>query len=126
MARILVIEDVEEVRDVIRRTLEAEGYEVVEASDGKEGIKLYREKQADLIITDIIMPDKEGIETIKELRQDFPDMKIIAISGGGRIGPFDYLNLAKQFGASRTLAKPFELKELVKIVRELLESHEGS
>ena len=126
MARILVIEDVDEVRWVIRRTLESEGYEVVEASDGVEGTRLFREKPADLIVTDIIMPDKEGIETIRELRSDFPDVKIVAISGGGKIGPFDYLELAKKFGASRTLAKPFGVEELVEAVRELLPGDKDS
>jgi len=126
MARILVIEDVDEVRWMIRRTLEAQGYEVVEASGGIEGVELFREKPTDLIVTDILMPDKEGIEIIRELSSEFPDVKIIAISGGGKMGPYDYLELAKKFGASRTLAKPFGVKELIKIVQELLPGGEDS
>lgn len=120
MALILVIEDVDEVRSVLRRMLEAEGHEVVEAADGGTGIEQYRKKAADLVITDIIMPDKEGLETIRELRRDFPKVKIIAVSGGGRIGPHDYLDLAERFGAQRTIKKPFDQKELIEAVNEVL------
>ena len=120
MARILVIEDDFRVRTVIRKMLEKEKHEVVEAPNGEAGMNLYREKSADLIITDILMPDKEGIETIIELRRDFPKVKIIAISGGGRIGPGDYLSLAKKVGATTTLLKPFSRQELIETVREQL------
>jgi YesN/AraC family two-component response regulator len=101
--------------------LERSGYDVVEASTGKEGIRLYRENPTDLIITDLIMPEKEGIETIHELKRDFPDVNIIAISGGGRIGPEDYLHMAKMLGAQRTLSKPVERETLLKTVNELLD-----
>ena len=120
MARILIIDDDEQILAMLRQTLEREGYEVVDASDGKEGLRRYRENPTDLIITDLIMPEKEGIETILELRRDFPDVKIIAISGGGRIDPGQYLSIAKSFGAQYTFAKPIERKELLKAVRELL------
>ena len=118
--RILVIEDDPQMRTMLRQMLEAKGCDVVEASDGNEGIKLYRGNPADLIITDLIMPEKEGIETIIELRRDFPDVKIIAISGGGRLDPGQYLSMAKSFGAQYTFAKPVEREELLKAVRELL------
>ena len=91
MARILIIDDEEKFRKMLRQMLERAGHEVVEAPDGKEGVKLYREKLTDLIITDIFMPEKEGIQTIKELKRDFPEAKIIAISGGGRNGLFYFL-----------------------------------
>ena len=120
MANILIIDDDNQFRTMLRKMVERNGYEVVEASDGKEGIKLYRKNPTDLIITDLIMPDKDGIETIQELRKDFPDVKIIAISGGGRLGPHDYLHLAKMLGAQRTLTKPIELDELLKAIEELL------
>jgi len=120
-ARILVIDDEEEVRDIIKQMLELEGYEVITAVDGNQGIKLFKQEPADLVITDIIMPDKEGIETIIELRNQFPDVKIISISGGGRIGPHDYLNMAKKLGAERSFTKPFERKKLLKAIEELLE-----
>ena len=120
-ANILIIDDDNQFRTMLRKMIERNGYEVIEASDGKEGIKLYRKNPTDLIITDLIMPEKDGIETIQELKKDFPDIKIIAISGGGRLGPQDYLHLAKMFGAQRTLTKPIELPELLKTIKELLE-----
>ncbi len=120
MARILVIEDDPQVLAMLRQTLEREGYEVIDASNGQEGIRLYREKSADLIITDLIMPEKEGIETIIELRRDFPQVKIIAISGGGRLGTEKYLQFAEELGAQRTFTKPIGRDELLGAVRELV------
>ena len=120
MARNLIIDDDTRIVDMLGKTLEIEGYEVVRASTGKEGIKINRETPVDLIITDIFMPKKEGIETIFELRKDFPYIKIIAISGSGRIEPEDYLYIAKKIGVHRTFAKPIERDELLITVRELL------
>ena len=120
MPRILVIEDEPLVRDTIKKRLKIEGFEVTTADDGQKGVKSFRENPADLVITDIIMPEKEGIECIKELKRDFPDVKIIAISGGGRIGPFDYLDLAMKFGALRTFKKPFDWPDMLNAIRELL------
>jgi CheY-like chemotaxis protein len=121
MARILVIDDNDEMRDVLRRWLEREGYEVSEAADGDEGIKLFHKEPADLVIADIIMPKKEGIETMVELRRDFPDLKIIAISGGGVEEPENYLESARLIGgALRTFTKPFKRDELLQAVKELL------
>ncbi|MDY6987588.1 MAG: response regulator [Thermodesulfobacteriota bacterium] len=119
-ARILVVDDDVQIREMLRQLLERAGYEVAEAPDGRQGIRLYRQEPADLVITDIIMPEKEGLETIRELRRDFPDVKILAISGGGRVLADEYLRLAKQFGAERTLAKPFDQKELLEAVHELV------
>ena len=121
MARILVIDDDDEIRSVLHDILAREGYNVVVASNGKEGIELYREDPTDLIITDLIMPEKEGIETILELKQDFPDLRFIAISGGGRIDAEDYLDLAQKLGARRTLAKPFKRDALLRSVEDALE-----
>lgn len=121
MARILVIEDDFLVLKVLHYVLVCEGYEVIKASNGKEGMRLYRKDPVDLVITDLIMPEKDGIETIRELTAEFPNIKIIAISGGGRIGPVDYLHMAKVLGARRTLAKPIERDELVGVVKELLD-----
>jgi len=121
MAQILIIDDEVTVRDLLIKILEREGYETMNASDGKEGIRLYRENPADLIITDLIMPEKEGIETIMELRRDFRDVKVIAMSGGGKIDPETYLEIAKTMGAIKTIEKPFNLRELLKTVQELLE-----
>ena len=120
MAHILLIDDDDQIRIMLRQMLEAEGYEVVNASNGKEGIRLYREDPADLIIADIIMPEKEGIEVIMELKKDFPDVKIIAISGGGQIDAEEYLQMAKMLGAKFTFTKPFERKELMDAVKEIV------
>lgn len=120
MGRILIIDDDVQILNMLRQILEREGYEVVSAINGNEGIRLYREKPTDLIITDLIMPEKEGIETITELRRDFPDVKIIAISGGGRIAPEVYLRMARSLGALRTFTKPIERKEIIETVQELL------
>jgi len=119
-ARILIMDDDAQIREMLRQLLERAGYEVAEAPDGRQGIRLYRQAPADLVITDIIMPEKEGLETIRELLRDFPDVKILAISGGGRVLADEYLRLAKQFGAERTLAKPFDQKELLEAVHELV------
>lgn len=121
MARILVIEDEEDIRGLYSRILKHAGHDVIDAPDGKVGIELYRENPADLVITDIIMPEKEGIELIRELRRDFPEAKIIAVSGGGQAtSSSTCLRLAKGFGAVKTLAKPFSQQELVDTVREVL------
>ena len=121
MARILLIDDDEQVLDMLYESLTREGYDVLRASNGEQGLRLYRQEPVDLIITDIIMPEKEGLETIIELRQDFPDVKIIAISGGGRIGTKDYLHLAKIFGVQRTFTKPVAREQLLDAITELLE-----
>lgn len=126
MARILIIDDDDQIRKMLRLTLNAAGFDVVEAQDGKIAMKLfYQDLTVDLVITDLIMPEKEGIETIIELRRDFPNVPIIAISGGGRIDPNDYLLLAKKLGAQITLEKPFSRKDIINAVNELITS-EGS
>ena len=118
--RILVIDDEPEIRKLFVQKLAGKGYEIIEACDGKEGLKLYHETRPDLVITDLIMPEKEGIETITELKREFPNVKIIAISGGGRNVPDAYLHMAKNLGAERTFSKPIDWPELIKAVRELL------
>ena len=123
MARIILIEDCNSLRGVFKKILEYEGHEVLDAQDGKGGERLYREGYADLVITDIVMPNKDGIETIIELRRDFPGIKILAISGGGRIGSEQYLKMAKSLGAHDILGKPFKQKDLVASVRKLLKQH---
>ena len=120
--RILVIEDDAEVRGMICKMLSDEDYDVIAAVNGKEGIELLRkESNVVLVITDLIMPEKEGIEVIRELKQDFPPIKILAISGRGCGSLQNYLTLSKALGADLTLSKPFVKKELLKVVKELLE-----
>jgi len=120
MARILIIDDDAQTRRTIRRVLEGARHEVVEARNGEVGISLYREEPADLVITDMIMPEVDGLATITILRQDYPDVKIIAISGGGSIGSDAYLYAAENLGVLRTLPKPFGKSELLGAVQELL------
>ena len=121
MARILIIDDEVQIRAMLRQLLERSGYDVADAPDGKVGMELHREDPADLVIVDIIMPSKDGIETIKELTRDFPEVKIIAISGGGVLPQQEYLAMAKGLGAMRTLTKPIEKEDLLEAIRELLE-----
>ena len=116
---ILLIDDEENFRCVIKQVLVNAGFEVVEASNGAEGIQYFYEKPADMIITDIIMPEKEGIETILELKNAFPDVKLIAMSGGGWYGTDIDFDMAKKLGA-KTLDKPFALQDLLDAVYELL------
>jgi CheY-like chemotaxis protein len=117
--KILIIDDEEGIRQMMRLALEKAGYEVFDASDGRQGIKIYRQGLPDLVITDIFMPEMEGLETIMALRREQPDAKIIAMSGGGT-GGHDYLPAALKLGSSRALAKPFTQKDLLGAVRDLL------
>ena len=120
MALILVIDDEEGMRALLRNFLEREGHKVLEAPDGMAGIRLYQENRPDLVITDIFMPEKEGTQTILELRKNNPNVKIIAISGGELAARIDVLGTAKIFGALRVLAKPFRLEDMRQAVKELL------
>jgi YesN/AraC family two-component response regulator len=120
MARILIIDDEPQIRSMLTLMLERDGYEVVEAPDGVEGIKIYRQNPVDLIITDLIMPNKDGIGMIIDLKKEFPDVKIIAMSGGGLNKPDGYLKGAKKLGASCTLTKPIDREEMLQAVREIL------
>jgi CheY-like chemotaxis protein len=120
MPKILIIDDDQLVRNTIARILKRKGYELVLADDGRRGLELFQSERPDLVITDIIMPGKEGIETIREMRQINPDAKIIAISGGGRVGNVDFLTMAAKFGAREIVAKPFEPAELTDTVARCL------
>ena len=121
MARILVIDDNDGFREPFCELLEKAGYEVVGAANGKVGIELYKREPADLVITDVIMPEKEGIETISELRQDFPDVKIIAISGGGVISANVYLKTVQSFHKIKhVFSKPFSMDEMLQAIKEIL------
>lgn len=118
--RILVIDDDEQMRVLLRQVMEWAGYDVLEAGDGREGMQKQRKHRADLVITDLIMPEQEGLETITSMKREFPDLRIIAISGGGRIGPEAYLPAARELGADRVFSKPFDVRELAETVKELL------
>nr|MBF0222040.1 response regulator [Desulfobulbaceae bacterium] len=120
MTTILVIDDDSDYREMLREMLESAGYKVLEAEDGVIGLRHYRENLPNLIITDLVMPNKEGIGLIMEMRSEFPKAKIIAISGGGRADPYTYLQAAKELGAMCTLRKPFERKKLLATVENCL------
>ena len=120
MINILVIEDDNSFRNVLVTMLERAGYEVMQAENGTQALKHCANKKFDLVLTDIIMPDKEGLETIQELLGLCPNMKIIAMSGGGRFGPNSYLPLAEKLGAKKTLQKPFMREELLSAITEVL------
>lgn len=120
MAHILIIEDEDLIRQVIRAALEKSGHTVALAGDGRQGLASHREVPADLVVTDLIMPGMEGLETIMEFKKQAPNVKIIAISGGGVGKSADYLVMAKRFGAHRTIAKPFRPSDLATTVTEML------
>ncbi len=120
--RILVIDDEEYVRAALRGILEHAGYGVVEAEDGEQGIGLIETDSTNMVITDIFMPVKDGIETIIELRREHPDVKIIAISGGGPLNMRGFLAEAGHLGADKTLTKPFSAKELLSTVKDVLKT----
>jgi two-component system chemotaxis response regulator CheY len=117
MPSVLVVDDQDQVRQLIRETLEQAGYEVEEACDGTEGLDRYRARSTDLVIMDILMPDQDGLEAIMMLRREFPDTRVIAMTGGSAAsGIPNFLDVAKMLGARRTLQKPFELKVLLDAV----------
>jgi two-component system, chemotaxis family, chemotaxis protein CheY len=114
MPSVLVVDDEDQIRQLIRETLEQAGYDVQEASDGKQGLERYRAKPADLVIMDILMPDQDGLESIMTLRREFPTSRVIAITGGSdMIGILNFLDVAKMLGARRTLQKPFDMQTLL-------------
>lgn len=125
MAKVLIVEDDTAMRQMIVRALTDAGHQSLEAKDGRDGVRKFRAEAPDLIITDIIMPEQEGIQTIREIRatETGAEIGIIAISGGGATGGDGslYLAIAEELGADAVLQKPFRLAELVSIVDKLLE-----
>ncbi len=116
--KVLLIEDIRTERKIIKRWLEKIDCVVIEAADGNEGLSLYRDNIPDLVITDIVMPEKEGLELMMELRREFPDVKIFAISGAGQNVPGEYLSLAEALGSERTFIKPIDKGKLLDAVLE--------
>lgn len=129
MTKVIIIDDEEDIRIVLKEIFMRDGWEVEVASNGDDGLDLIRENGADLVITDIIMPGNDGVETAYHIRMEFPHTKIIVMSGGGNIAPLDYepaaikttayLASAAALGADLTLTKPFDRDELIKAAREL-------
>lgn len=120
MSRILIVDDQDEFRRMLNRMLSQEGYEVIEAANGRIALEKYSEMKFDLVITDLFMPEKDGFETIMELKRINPDAKIIGISGGGQAKDISLLASMKAFGASSVLEKPFEKEVLLSVIQNLL------
>lgn len=120
MPRILLIDDDAAIRAIARRILERAGYEVLEAGEGEAGIRQMRLQLVDLVLTDIYMPGEDGFSTIRRLRREWPDVKIITISGGSGAGLGDLSAVASAMGAVRTLGKPFGQSELLEAVQSVL------
>ncbi len=121
MAGILLVEDDDDLRIMLKDSLEKRKHVIIEASNGREALNKFKSSATDLVITDLLMPEQDGIGLIMELRKINPDIKIIAISGGGKMGPSNYLDVAKTIGANAIFPKPFNLKSFVEEVEKLAE-----
>ena len=120
MAGILIVEDDKELREMLSISLTRRKFTVIEAANGKEAILHFKPSITDLIVTDLIMPEEDGLKVIMKLREIKPSLKVIAISGGGKAGPGSYLNLAKALGADAIYSKPFSINDLVAKIEDLL------
>ena len=120
MKRVLVIDDDDLFRAMVCDTLRDAGYEVLEAPDGKAGLKVLKSSAVDMVVTDLFMPEKEGLETIRQIIKDHEAVRIIAISGGMRGSTMDFLPIAKILGAARVFHKPLDRKAFLAATRELL------
>ncbi len=124
MAKILLIDDDDSVRTMLRLMLTQFGHTVIEARNGREGLNLFQDTNADLVITDLVMPETEGFEVLTKLREKLPRVKIIVISGGVKGNVTNYLDMARRLGAGQVLAKPFSNNELMTAINELLPAAE--
>ncbi len=125
MANIVIADDEGLIRNVLRQILELDGFAVTELPDGRDVVAQCRKVQAELAIIDLIMPDQEGLSTISALRAAIPEIRIIAMSGGGKYVGTDYLAVAMHMGANRTITKPFERRAILNIIHELLDDTEA-
>ena len=126
MPSVLIVDDDPQVRTLLRATLEKAGYRVCEGRTGREALQTYRVTPTDLVVMDILMPDKDGLEAIIELRREFPKVTIIAMTGGSaKMNIPDFLDVAKVLGARRTLHKPFALEEFLSAVEDELGGGKG-
>lgn len=122
MARVLVIDDQESIRRVVRRALEQDGHEVFDASDGEVGMELLESQSFEVVITDIFMPGQDGIVTLRQIRKRFPAVKVIVISGGDSTGLMDLREDAELLGAVKSLQKPFNAREIMDAVKAAVSS----
>ena len=118
-SRILLVDDNQDMRQMLKEALEIEGYLVLEAANGREALELQRRQPCRVLVTDIFMPDADGFEAIDSFRKEFPETKIVVISGDARVAKRDYLEAAKLIGADATLPKPFEPEALIQTLRAL-------
>ncbi len=125
MAHILVIEDDEVMKDMLIQMLEREGYTVESTSNGTPAERILGQHDISLIITDIVMPEKDGLETIMSVRKSGSSIPVIAVSGGGRIHPDSYLDMASQLGADHLFKKPFDRRDFLNTVAECIDQQEG-
>jgi CheY-like chemotaxis protein len=126
MAGVLIVEDDKELREMLKMSLLRSGFTVLEAGNGKEAITHFKPSLTDLVVTDLIMPEEDGLKVVIKLRELKPSIKIIAISGGGKVGPGSYLNLAKALGADAIYSKPFSINDLTAKIEQLLNNEQHS
>jgi len=120
MPGILIVEDDKELREMLKMSLLRNGFTVLEAENGKDAITHFKPLITDLVVTDLIMPEEDGLKVVIKLRELKPSIRIVAISGGGKVGPGSYLNLAKALGADATFSKPFSINDLISKIEQLL------
>jgi CheY-like chemotaxis protein len=121
MPGILIVEDDDELREMLGVAFSKRKFTILEAANGKDAILHFKPAVTDLVVTDLIMPEEDGLKVIMKLRELKPSIKVIAISGGGKVGPGSYLNLAKLLGADAVYSKPFSLNVLIRKIEDLLE-----
>lgn len=119
MATILIIEDDNDLRHTLKKAILLDQHEAIEAEDGNNGLEILEKNSVDMVITDIFMPNKEGLETIEEIKSRFPSIKIIAMSGGGKSGFTEFLDFALEMGADKAFLKPVDLDQLLETIRKL-------
>jgi DNA-binding response OmpR family regulator len=124
MPGVLIVEDDKELREMLKLALLRKNFTVLEAENGKAAITHFKPLITDIVVTDLIMPEEDGLKVVIKLRELKPSIKIIAISGGGKVGPGSYLNLAKALGADATFSKPFSINELVLKIEQLLDNEQ--
>ncbi len=120
MALVMIVDDDQQILRLLAEIIEKEGHQIVSAEDGEQAFQQFQKHPIDLVITDLLMPNKEGLELIQELRSIRPELKIIAYSGGGQMKPDNYLDFAKGMGADRVFSKPIPIKELTAAVADLI------
>jgi len=124
MPGVLIVEDDKELREMLKLSLSRRNIMVLEAENGKDAITHFKPLITDLVVTDLIMPEEDGLKVVIKLRELKPSIKIIAISGGGKVGPGSYLNLAKALGADAIYSKPFSINELIAKIEQLLDNEQ--